>query len=248
MINAGQYILELNTRPIDSTDSPNIMATNLKKTKVKFSNGRPQKLGPNYTPGQWDVMCARGKAAYNHPGNKKLRSLIKQYQNAFGQAKSRVERIIVVTNIVDAVRAKGIGFIKQDETDGQWCEVGDRLSREKVGQLLRDSQGSRYKSSTKFKRQRREGCRATIQQNMHNVVKSNPIVRMTLAQVNEHVTHCIYTDEQLLCLLNHANNRMLEALKQDSTLLRRFTNARHPDDDLSESSSYDESTGVPMME
>ena len=33
-------------------------------------------LGPNFTPGPYDVICARGKQAFQHPGNRYFRSLV----------------------------------------------------------------------------------------------------------------------------------------------------------------------------
>ena len=43
-------------------------------------------------------------------------------------------------------------FVKKDAITGRWVEVDEIFSREKVGQSLRDSLHSHYRSSTKAKK------------------------------------------------------------------------------------------------
>jgi hypothetical protein len=59
------------------------------------------------------------------------------------KAKSKHEKSMVVTVIVDAVtesttQAHG-GFVRKDLAAGRWYEVGDKIAREKVGHALRDA-------------------------------------------------------------------------------------------------------------
>ena len=232
---------------------------------VKISNGAPQKLDRSYVPGVWDVICCRGKLALSHPGNKYFRSLVKKYQGEFGRAQTRLERTIVVTNIVDAVRAKGMGFIKRDDKDGHYWQIGDRLSREKVGQMMRDAQGSRYRSSTKAKKIRRQECSAMVSRATQRIVHSNLVVSNTIAHVQETLsTNPCLSDDDVLALLTQANCLMLNVMKQDEALVKQFKEAKasiidhdsaHDSvmDDESESSSLgddhgDGSTSTPMME
>lgn len=69
-----------------------------------------------------------------------------------------MEKILVVSQIVDAVRQTSPGgrFVKKDKNDDRWMEVGDVLAREKVGQSLRERLDSKYKSSTRAKRRQRK--------------------------------------------------------------------------------------------
>ena len=254
MISNNPYIF-VNTEVADNQDVRGLCR---QPKRVKITNGTPQKLAKSYVPGMWDVICAHGKHSYNHPGNKYFRSLVKRYQGDFGRAQTRLERTIVVTNIVDAVRERGMGFIKKDPKDGYYWQIGDRLSREKVGQMMRDAQGSKYRSSTKSKQDRRQECIATISRNTQRVVLSNAIVSRTVELVSQHVSaNPRMSDEQLVAMLTQANCRMLEAMKEDKSLAQRFNHAAkspvldHGTDDDETAScpdhQSDESTS-PMME
>ena len=203
---------------------------------VKISNGKPQQLPSSYKPGQYDVICGRGKAAFNHSGNKYFRTLIQKYQVDFGIATSRMERMIVVTNIVDAVRAKGMGFVKK-EKDGHYWQIGDRLSREKIGTLLREAQGSRYSSSSQAKKNRKRQqaeaalCNSndSVNCNIQNVVFSNSQVVSTLSNVTSILLNndsSSMTDDDILDMFTKANCIMLSAMKSDETLLQRFHGAQ----------------------
>jgi len=61
-----------------------------------------------------------------------IESNLERYSNA----KSKIEKTLVVSNIVDSVRETSPcgGFVKRED-EGRWYEVGDLVSREKVGQM-----------------------------------------------------------------------------------------------------------------
>ena len=90
-------------------------------------------LGPDYQPGPFDVICARGKTAFHHPGNQRFRALIENRVEAYAAAANKFEKSVIVSQIVDEIRlaSSGGGFIRSDR--GVWYEVGD-AAREKVGQ------------------------------------------------------------------------------------------------------------------
>jgi len=94
-----------------------------------------RQLPVGFQPGPFDVICARGKEAYNHPGNKRFRSMIELSIEQYSKANSKLEKSLIVTSIVGAVRdvASGGGFVKKED-NGRWVEVGDHLAREKIGQ------------------------------------------------------------------------------------------------------------------
>ena len=85
-------------------------------------------------PGEYDVICARGKRALGHLGNRRFRSMIEDNLEKYSRANSKLEKSLIVSEIVDAVRASspGGGFIR--EKGGIWYEVGDHIAREKCGQ------------------------------------------------------------------------------------------------------------------
>lgn len=95
----------------------------------------PQLAGPS----KFDVICARGSTAASHVGNLRFREIIRQNLPRYNAAKTKMDKSLIVTSIVDAVRysSPNGGFIKQDK-NGMWHDVGDAIAREKIGQTLRD--------------------------------------------------------------------------------------------------------------
>ena len=94
-------------------------------------------LSEDFEPGPYDVICAWGKAAKEHPGYIRYRNVVKENLVRYDSSVTKVERTSIVTDIVDYVRShspKG-GFVKKDTETGRWYEVGDHIAREKVGQV-----------------------------------------------------------------------------------------------------------------
>lgn len=85
-------------------------------------------------PGEYDVICARGKRALGHPGNRRFRAMIEDNLEKYSKANSKLEKSLIVSEIVDAVRESSPygGFIREE--GGVWYEVGDHIAREKCGQ------------------------------------------------------------------------------------------------------------------
>lgn len=106
--------------------------------KVKSVSSSEKGMRPLATgfagPGPFDVICARGKKALNHSGNRRFRAMIKANLQKYSMATSKLEKSLIVSGIVDSVReaSPGGGFIKQE--NGKWYEVGDHIAREKCGQ------------------------------------------------------------------------------------------------------------------
>lgn len=123
---------------------------------ITMNSGESRPLPYMKEAGEFDVICARGSVAANHPGNIRFKGIIRSKLTDYNAATSKVEKTLIVTAIVDAVRdySRDGGFVKQDKT-GAWYDVGDFLAREKIGQTIRDCLHAKYKSSTKAKKQRR---------------------------------------------------------------------------------------------
>lgn len=103
-------------------------------TSSNYLGSELVRLPPNFVPGPLDVLCARGKAALQHPGNCRFRSIIKECLPKYEAAQSKLDKSLIVSTIVDSVRraTPNGGFVK--EIDGVWYEVGDHNAREKCGQ------------------------------------------------------------------------------------------------------------------
>lgn len=191
-------------------------------TRIGTSHGINQMipLPYNFLPGPFDVICAKGKDAKKHQGNLYFRSLVKKSVNEYSQASTRIQKSMIVSNIIDAIRQKSPngGFVKEEA--GLWYDVGDHHAREKVGQTLRDSLHNQYRSSTKAKRQRKQELDLKMRKDLEAVIEANEEAsrRMeelssTLQQQSSHVC-----DEYLLSLMTETNRNLLDSFKNDETL------------------------------
>ena len=120
------------------------------RTLRTVRNTLVQPLSKDFEPGNFDVICGRGKTCYNHPGNINFRKLVETYLTQYDNARSKVAKSMVVSAIANDVRRQSPtgGFVKQDTDTGMWVEVGEYMAREKIGQALRDSLHMKYRSST----------------------------------------------------------------------------------------------------
>ena len=68
-----------------------------------------------------------------------------------------MDKSIVVSEILNAVRSSSPngGFVRRNSKTGHYEAVTDRVAREKVGQMLRDSLNAQYRSSLGSKRRNR---------------------------------------------------------------------------------------------
>jgi len=120
---------------------------------INMSPASDEKPGIVAPANEFDVICARGLQAKNHVGNRKFKQKIKDLIPKYSAAGSRLAKSAIVSEVLNWVRSSGGEFIRI--IDGNECQpVGDHLAREKIGQAFRDSLHSKYKSSTKAKRQR----------------------------------------------------------------------------------------------
>jgi hypothetical protein len=88
-----------------------------------------------------DVLSGRGGATNSHSGNRVFRTLVKEYQEQYLQAKKR-DKPAVASIIVELIRKKGGRFLRRSETSPQghvlWIDIGDERAREKCCQALRE--------------------------------------------------------------------------------------------------------------
>ena len=143
-----------------------------------MTKGKMTPLPPTFQPGPYDVICAKGKDARNHEGNKFFRKLIQNALPIYKEASSKFEKSMIVSEVIDEIRSRTQidgGFVKPDGNGG-YMEVGDHLAREKVGQNLRDSLSDQYKSSTRAKRIRKAAADNRIASNVDDIVRGSAVV------------------------------------------------------------------------
>jgi hypothetical protein len=110
-------------------------------------------LGVNFQPSDSSVICGRGKASYEHPGNCRLRMLASTFAADYAQAERKSAKSAIVANIVADIRQEGGSLFKNEK--GEWFEIADYNARERVSALIRDNLQDDYKSSAKAKTARR---------------------------------------------------------------------------------------------
>lgn len=188
---------------------------------------RQIELDFDFHPGYYDVICARGNKAWNHPGNKFFRALVKKAAHRYSQVTSKAKRSAIVTEIVVTIRSKGNGFVKQ-ESGGQWVEVGDPLAREKVGQMFRNSLHDQFKSSVQMKKLRRKETATKLHGALYEVMASNQGISQKMDQLRKDVierpaiTKQILSDKEVMAMFDRGNTQMLQLIKEDTSLVHRF--------------------------
>ena len=115
-------------------------------------------LPRDFQPTMHDVICGRGRKAFNHVGNERFRKLVESRLEEYSNAAAKLEKSYILSDIVCEVRQRSPqgGFVKRDSSSGRWYEVGDFLAREKTSQAFRDALHDQYKSSNTAKKKRRQ--------------------------------------------------------------------------------------------
>ena len=157
-------------------DLPDCMETFY--TGASIHDMRP--LPDSYYPGEYDVICGRGRRIYNHKGNENFRKLVDSRLADYKKSITKADKSYILCEVVAQVRALSPygGFVKKCIQDNRWYEVGDFLSREKTSQAFRDALHDKYRSSNESKKTRRRGNR-----------KKNRAGSQTVKKLDEEDTH-----------------------------------------------------------
>jgi hypothetical protein len=93
------------------------------------------------SPYPFDVLFGRGKPYQDHPGNVRVRKVVKLHKARYCQAK-RNEKTDIADEIVTCMKNAGSGgrFLKRgvEGLAGSWVEVSDEEARDKVSHMLRE--------------------------------------------------------------------------------------------------------------
>ena len=211
-------------------------------------------LPKEYSPGPNDVVCARGKAYWDHKGNQAYRALIAANTKSYATATNKFEKTLIVSKIVTCItRERGGIFVKKAEQPNKrkkksssnnassspccWIQSDEIFAREKVGQSLRDSLHGQYRSSTKAKRRHRDQVNERVSgDSIHSVIRSNSGVSRRMDQLANEVvklqkrstpssSSASVSDVAIVRLFSQANLDILERIKGDRSLLRKFEHA-----------------------
>jgi len=146
----------------ETTTEFSCTTTTSKNSSIE-SEEEAKPLPEGFVPGPMDVICARGKSAFSHPGNRRYRKIIRLHLQDYSNAKTKSDKSCIVSYIMDSIReasSSGVGFVKlMEDNDNRWVEVGEHVAREKIGQSFRDLLHTKYRSSSKAKKLRQKNRR-----------------------------------------------------------------------------------------
>ena len=173
----------------DNNGSSVKVVNNVVSLSSSSSYDEEYELPSNFTPGPYDVVCARGKGCSRYPGNIRFNRMIQASMARYSSTNSRVIKSCIVSEIVECVRNQSTtaahGFVKKGKKgSNRWYTISDTHAREKVSQCLRDLLSNKYKSSTKAKQWKRRELNAIIDQELDSMIQSNTTVSQRLQQLN----------------------------------------------------------------
>lgn len=179
-------------------------------------------LADGFKPGQYDVICSRGKKAKSHQGNKFFQALVDKAAERYGNAEGKLGKSLIVSEIIDTIRTKSSqgGFVKLEA--GRWFEVGDAVARERTGQSLRDVLAGKYRSSASAKKRRREETTAKMIDELDSLIDSNSFVSKRMRNLSDSIQEVGKSskvpDAHLMHMMTQANADILHQLKKDKSI------------------------------
>ena len=128
-----------------------------------------------------DILCGRGKAFANHPGNLKFTQKIQSNLQKYRDATKRINRSIVLSTMVGEFFEEGCRFLKKDKTTNCWIQLNADQCHEKVGHALRDLH--RKTKGKQFQSQSRTAIAANKrqQQDQHEQLMREPLLNLILS-------------------------------------------------------------------
>lgn len=185
----------------------------MSKSKDTASKFDMTPLGESYQPTSFDVICARGRIAVNHTGNKRFKLIVESSLQRYSNAPSKLAKSAIVSDIVETIRqsSPGGGFVKKEGS--MWYEAGDHLAREKVGQCLRDMLHSKYRSSTKAKKLSRKVKQSMLDDEVDQIMNRSSYRDIT-HRVKE-LTKDARKDSDFQDAFNRANLELLKTFKTE---------------------------------
>jgi hypothetical protein len=116
-----------------------------KQILVDLSRPPPLNISPGFngkitTLNHNDVLCGKGRAISNYPGNVQLRAMARRKKAEYLNSSIRMEKAYICARLVLEIRSLTPPgrFLKADR-ENKWIEIGDKIARKKVAQVLRES-------------------------------------------------------------------------------------------------------------
>lgn len=193
----------------------------------KYEKYENRYLPDDFVAGSTDVVCARGKSYWEHPGNKLYRTMIAASTERYAATTSKLDKTMIVSGIVETIHRRNGMFVKKEKKAGPWVEVDEVFAREKIGQSLRDGLHDKYRSATKAKKQRKEKVNERFNGDIERVIHGNASVSRRIEELTKEVKKngSLASDCSIVNLFSRANSDILETIKKDSSMLDQFQDA-----------------------
>jgi hypothetical protein len=88
-------------------------------------------------PSCFDVLFGKGKALREHTGNVRANHLVAMHRSKYEQA-DKYEKTDIAKRLVNMIQESSGRFLKFDENEGCWVEVGPGKAREKISHIFRN--------------------------------------------------------------------------------------------------------------
>ncbi|CAB9501120.1 Nitrilase family, member 2 [Seminavis robusta] len=184
-------------------------------------------LPPDYKPGENEVICVRGRVSQKHPGNIKLREIVVgQYLKRYTECASKFEKSLMVTEIVQHMKDRSTVGAFVRKIGDRWYKAPEQLAREKVGQLLRNLNPEKYKSSNKAKKAKRQADEYLYDEGVDHMMGQLGYTDIS-KRVGE-LTANAKTDDDFQAAFNAANSELLNQLKKNTPKNDDETNDKKP--------------------
>jgi hypothetical protein len=95
-------------------------------------------LPKGFQPADTDILCGRGKAFANHPGNKNFSDTVRENLYRYVEAPKRLDKSAVVASVVSEILNSGARFVKQEKISRRWYQMNKDQAHEKTGHAIRD--------------------------------------------------------------------------------------------------------------
>jgi hypothetical protein len=100
-----------------------------------------QALLASLTLEPFDVILGRGRSHLHHPGNMRMKTLVRAARPRYKKAvTTRIQKTRITQEIVQAIQTSGDQpgrFLRHNARDGGWTQVDDEVARVKVGNAIR---------------------------------------------------------------------------------------------------------------
>lgn len=153
-----------------NTESEAVMKVSNSITMKKQRSQGTKKIYPSdFTPSPYTVILGKGKLPMQSIGNRRLRTLVESHMESYSNADMKSDKSYIVTKILYTIKEFGGSFVRFNSNDDEyhgprtWCEVTDKVARDKIAATFRDCLHDQYKSSTKNKVEKRRERKALQQ-------------------------------------------------------------------------------------